>query len=1197
MKKLLALLLLFLPIFAQAAITVPWTATSTDKGYISPNLINGNAPAISIGSLLMSLIPNFEGTLSANDFTGADIGAQINAAYAALPSTGGVITVQPGNYSFNTEIAINTANKPALIECAPAQATTLTYTGSATSTVINVSGNANQHLYGYGISNCAFVGPGTPGTEGVTAAIELGGASGAEGVHLSGVRIKHFGNGLYIGSNTWEVLVDGNSAFSQNGKAVLFSSAFTNAGERLVFTGDNFFDNDNTLGGGGGAGSKYNNCVNFEGSTASAMFTNDSFDDCQMYVGPGGISVSVDDSYFENPGYSSTGAYPYIYIATSTNTRVSLTNGAMMNDATVASGNSPTAFVYNAGGLAVNNWSVFKNGDATVANFVRVISTGSSGNVTMSSVWNMGTAVTNWYNNITPSGTVGSNVLDWFSEKVQGWAFSFSQSANGFTTFVNGSSNVALSTWIGTWVFGSGTAHNVSTVEIEPGTATTAPAFTVASSSNTVEFNVLANGNVGVSSSSAWKELSVGTSNTGTFAISTSTAGCGQFSALGELYSTGLPCGTGSGGGSGTVSTSSSETASYIPFWTSTNGTPATLSGGTANFNWNITGNTLDIGTTSPDANLPAPLYVVGNSTPAVFDRDSSDANASGVVYRKARGTSGTISAVVSGDNISTIQSRAFDGTSYVIDGNIRLHVSGAVSTNVVPSEFQFLVAPPTGGTAIQQAVLTSAGQWGVGTTTPWGTLSASSTSASPALAIQQLGAGPAATILGGNVGIGTINPQDPLDVQGIASSTTFYANLGSVSAPAYSFSGSTNSGMYMTGTQLDFGTAGVLRDIIASGGIISNTAASFELLNASSLTGPDLIPNKADTTTGFGAGTQGNLTTVIGGSETSRWTSTGYGIGTTSPFQPLSVNGNGWFSGNSLHVGDTLNNLGSGPCTSVAKTCMELIGSDNTTAGVTSIIENVNAGASAYSDLFFANNNPNSLANYAVVNLNGSNYNDNTFGTGLNVPNEFEIQDTFGPVSVDATGATGYINFLTGGSAVANERMRITSAGNVGIGTTSPFAALSISTTSANAFVISDAFNTTDALFNTASTTGSIFTVAATTSPSILSPIKLFDIDQYGHITASSTSKTPTVSSCGTGSPAMDANSNDDVGGVTTGTGATSCTITFGSVLSTTPRVFVTGSSIVSFPAVTAESTTGFTIGISGAVTGDDISYWVVMP
>lgn len=54
------------------------------------------------------------------------------------------------------------------------------------------------------------------------------------------------------------------------------------------------------------------------------------------------------------------------------------------------------------------------------------------------------------------------------------------------------------------------------------------------------------NGFVGIGTTTPWKLLSVGTANTGTFAISTSSAGCATFSSNGELFSTGSTCGSGS---------------------------------------------------------------------------------------------------------------------------------------------------------------------------------------------------------------------------------------------------------------------------------------------------------------------------------------------------------------------------------------------------------------------------------------------------------------------------------------------------------------------------------------------------------------------------------------------------------------------------------------------------------------------------
>ncbi len=49
----------------------------------------------------------------ATDFSGADIGAQINAAYAALPTTGGAIhvPVTASCYDFTTPIVFNTIGK------------------------------------------------------------------------------------------------------------------------------------------------------------------------------------------------------------------------------------------------------------------------------------------------------------------------------------------------------------------------------------------------------------------------------------------------------------------------------------------------------------------------------------------------------------------------------------------------------------------------------------------------------------------------------------------------------------------------------------------------------------------------------------------------------------------------------------------------------------------------------------------------------------------------------------------------------------------------------------------------------------------------------------------------------------------------------------------------------------------------------
>lgn len=80
-------------------------------------------------------------------FAGSDIGAQINTAYASLPSSGGVIVIDPTNdgscYSYSTPIVLSTAGKSVRLEAAGvSQAATGSYAGGACLNYTPTSGNA-----------------------------------------------------------------------------------------------------------------------------------------------------------------------------------------------------------------------------------------------------------------------------------------------------------------------------------------------------------------------------------------------------------------------------------------------------------------------------------------------------------------------------------------------------------------------------------------------------------------------------------------------------------------------------------------------------------------------------------------------------------------------------------------------------------------------------------------------------------------------------------------------------------------------------------------------------------------------------------------------------------------------------------------------------------------------------------------------
>ncbi|MGB8064574.1 MAG: hypothetical protein WCF26_21985 [Candidatus Sulfotelmatobacter sp.] len=86
----------------------------------------------------------YVGGSCATDWGSGDIGAQINAAYAALPSTGGTIYILPesGCYNFSTPVLLNTVGKPAaLVGVSPANptgGTCLNYLPTTTTTAITL---------------------------------------------------------------------------------------------------------------------------------------------------------------------------------------------------------------------------------------------------------------------------------------------------------------------------------------------------------------------------------------------------------------------------------------------------------------------------------------------------------------------------------------------------------------------------------------------------------------------------------------------------------------------------------------------------------------------------------------------------------------------------------------------------------------------------------------------------------------------------------------------------------------------------------------------------------------------------------------------------------------------------------------------------------------------------------------------------
>lgn len=337
-----------------------WTfsgATNLNGGGALAGTFTGN-PTLS-GNLTLSGtnthsgVDNFKnlgGVLYADQFSGVDIGAKINAAYATLGSTGGTIDVPCSSYSFSTPIVFATVGKHASIRGQGKDCTILNFTGTTGSAVTFNAGMSGLPV-GEGLYDLTLKGPGSGTSVGITA----GGTNGYAGLIVERSYVGGFNYGIDFVSNGLLFVSDKSYWVDPVTSAVHFGSSATNDGEAITFTNSII---------GATVAAWVPKVIDIENGGAGVNISNSSIDCGQVYISGGFLSMTNDHfetacgtpttAFITNAGatvysagsrFYSTKASPYAYMVESTGGYTSVVGGTYVN----SGGGSMTAPVRFSG--------------------------------------------------------------------------------------------------------------------------------------------------------------------------------------------------------------------------------------------------------------------------------------------------------------------------------------------------------------------------------------------------------------------------------------------------------------------------------------------------------------------------------------------------------------------------------------------------------------------------------------------------------------------------------------------------------------------------------------------------------------------------------------------------------------------------------------------------------------------------------
>ncbi len=390
---------------------------------------------------------------------------------------------------------------------------------------------------------------------------------------------------------------------------------------------------------------------------------------------------------------------------------------------------------------------------------------------------------------------------------------------------------------------------------------------------------------------------------------------------------------------------------------------------------------------------VPAQRLEVADGDAVVTDYGST----AGMELRKANGTMASPSAILNGEGIGRVEFSGYGATNWITNSAAKIEIRAAETwTDATGAANMRFYTRPSGsiGASLERMRITDDGNIGIGTTSPAVELDVNTGTINAASICDENNAN--CLDLSSGAGSGNFLADGSIPMTG-----PFQANVGSVAAPGITLEGDEDTGFFSDAQGvLKYSSNGVAHYSINDLDIRSTNVSGFLLKQTGSTVAAPSYSWAADTDSGFYRSNANEIGLSTGGISRLMIDSSGnVGIGTTNPSHLL-----------------TVENSGSNPIAAIRSDNSDIMASEYVLKRKRADAVAPGAGFGALINFQFEGATNDLMTNAGQIGVVWENAQSN-----------------------DTTDRDSAMVFLTTLNDNLNEKMRIASNGNVGIGTTTP--------------------------------------------------------------------------------------------------------------------------------------------------------------